>query len=108
MEPMGIGQVVPAQSGETLERARVLLGQVDPAQLLRSKQILGMMEVLQVPRNTLLIKGVVECESTSIPLMDARVDFSAGGGTSSDRASVVIVDLGGTKLGLILDPALPA
>lgn len=89
-------------------QARVLADGLDALEVLHSQQILHMMELPEVPRNTRLIKGVLESGARLIPLMDTRVSLNAPSSHMTDRACVVIVDLGGVMVGLILDSGLEA
>ena len=84
---------------------RLLARGLDPAEILGSRQILHMMELPEVPRNTLLIKGVLESEAKPILLMDTRVNLTASNPYRTDRACAIVVDMGGTAVGLILDGA---
>ena len=75
---------------------------LDPAELLKSRPIRDVMALPTVPRNSLLIKGVLDCGGKAVLLMDTRIDLSAGGQRSSDPACVLFVDLEGIEIGLIV------
>jgi purine-binding chemotaxis protein CheW len=81
----------------------MLVHWLDAVEILKSRQILDMMELPEVPRNRLLVKGVLESPEKSIPLMDTRVNLTAASSYTKDKACAVIVDVGGVEVGLILD-----
>jgi len=85
-------------------KAEILAGRLDLIGGLESQHILDFMELPDVPRSTLLVKGVLEGSGKSIPLVDLRMKLGAAPEGATDAASALIVDLRGAEIGLILDP----
>ncbi len=76
---------------------------IDAADLLTSRDILDGVDLTDVPANARLVKGVLECKEKTIPLLDARVRLNAGGNRPDAGACALIVALGRSEVGLILD-----
>lgn len=78
---------------------------VNLADVLKSRHVIDLMELPEVPRNRLLVKGVLESGSGVIPLMDLRVNFAAASPTGSESACALILNVGGDEIGVIVDRA---
>ena len=53
----------------------------------------------------MLVKGVLEVDGRSIPLMDLRIKLEAPGPCRTDAAAAIIVQVGEAEVGLIVDTA---
>jgi chemotaxis signal transduction protein len=73
--------------------------------LLATREIVGLLCVGDVPRNSTMMKGLLQTDGRSIPLIDSRINFTASDPAGTDAASLVIVRAGETELGVILSPA---
>ena len=81
----------------------------DPADVLRSKEILDLVELPDVPSNELLIKGMFTTNrGGSVPLVDARIPLSFNLAGKPANACALIVDIEGVEVGLIIGDAAPA
>jgi len=89
-----------AQAEET--EAEVLAAGLDVSEILKCRQIVGMMEVQGVPSSTLLVKGILEGEGKTIPLVDLRMKLGATHIGRTDDASVLIVLADGREVGLMV------
>lgn len=85
------------------QRSSLLGGCCDLKEIVGSREIVDLMDLPPVPQNALLVKGVLESAGKPIPLMDARIRLDACAQAEDRPATALIVDIGGTKLGLILD-----
>ena len=75
----------------------------NPADILKSKPILDLVELSDVPSNQLLIKGIVMHDGGSVPLVDARLPLSFNlAGKGNTNAYALIVDVEGVEVGLII------
>ena len=102
MEQIGTAEACLAAAWAQEARAGVLAGRLDLAGTLESQQIIAVMELPEVPRSTLLVKGILESQGRSIPLVDLRMALDASISGSTDAATALIVDVGGTEIGLIV------
>ncbi len=70
-----------------------------------SHNILHFQTVTDVPENGLLVKGVLMDDDESIPLVDMRLRMKRPGrpGAETGSATVAVVELDETKLGVLMD-----
>lgn len=83
----------------------------DPADILKTKPILDLVELSDIPSNPLLVKGVVLRGTGHVPLVDARMPLSFGWASGADRAGnahALIVDIEGVEVGLIVGEVMAA
>jgi len=76
--------------------------------ILEAGPILNSIRLLDVPRNSLLVKGVLTAPNKSILLMDMRLSLSGWPTSKTDPAIAVIVEVAGKEVGLILDAGAAA
>lgn len=103
MEQMGTTQAYLAAVQVEETRDHILKGKLGPNTVLEAQQILGMMELPDVPNSPLLVKGMLQGQGESIPLVDLRVRLEAASAVGSRSASAIIVELEGSQVGLIVD-----
>ena len=104
MDPVGAMQTYLAARARETE-AEILAESLNLSEILKSREIVDVMELPHVPRSTLLVKGILEGEEgqQTIPLVDLRVRFDAVDSARTDEAMAVIVSAGTTRVGLIVD-----
>jgi hypothetical protein len=73
-----------------------------PGEILKSKPILDLIQLSDVPSNQLLIKGIFVHRGGSVPLVDARVPLSFSLAGKAESACALIVDVEGIQVGLIV------
>jgi len=61
--------------------------------ILKVKEIIGMMEVTQVPRQPDFIKGVINLRGKIIPLIDLRLKFGLQEREYDERTSIIVMEL---------------
>jgi purine-binding chemotaxis protein CheW len=66
-------------------------------------EIVGIQQITAVPDMPDFLKGVINLRGRVIPVMDVRVRFQMGPRDYDDRTCVVVVNLGETAVGLIVD-----
>ena len=103
MELLGAMQTYLEATQAEETQAEMLAAGLNLTESLKSRQIIGLMELQGVPRSGLLIKGVLEGGRKSIPLVDLRMKLEAAHRGKTDDASVLIVFAGGAEVGLIVD-----
>lgn len=77
----------------------------DLLEILRSREVLGLVELADVPSSPLLAKGVLEVRGKVIPLMDLRFSLDTCWTDAAASATAVIVRMGRREVGLMLGPA---
>jgi len=60
-------------------------------------------KITRVPRAAEFIEGITNLRGEVIPILDTRKRFQLEAKPSDDRTRIIIVDLGGTKTGLVVD-----
>lgn len=66
-------------------------------------EIVGMQRIMTVPDVPGYIKGVINLRGKVIPLMDVRLRFSLEEREYDDRTVIIVLELGSSPVGLIVD-----
>ena len=61
--------------------------------ILKVKEIIGMMEITEVPRLPNFIKGVINLRGKIIPVIDLRLKFGLEERSYDERTSIIVVEL---------------
>jgi purine-binding chemotaxis protein CheW len=61
--------------------------------ILKVKEIIGMMEITQVPKLPSFIKGVINLRGKIIPIIDLRLKFGLEERDYDERTSIIVVEL---------------
>lgn len=72
-------------------------------EILRVREIIGLMEITDVPRTPDYVKGVINLRGKIIPVVDLRLKFEFTAFEATRETCVVVVDIGGVQTGLIVD-----
>ena len=97
-----------AGRGKMANAAWDLVLQANPADILKSKPILELVELSDMPSNHLLVKGVVLRGKGHVPLIDTRMPLSVGPDGGKGSAHALIVDVEGVEVGLIVGELMVA
>jgi len=62
-------------------------------EILKIKEIIGMMTVTQIPKTPSYIKGVINLRGKVIPVVDLRLRFSMEESDYTERTCIVVVDI---------------
>ncbi len=108
MEYHGEGMGSFAGHGQMAGAAWDIVLRADPADILKSKPILDLVELSDIPSNPLHIKGVVLRGTGHVPLVDARMPLSFGRAGRGGNAHALIVDIEGVEVGLIVGEVMVA
>lgn len=75
--------------------------------ILKVKEIIGMMEITEVPQTKNYIKGVINLRGKVIPVFDLRTRFDMQETEYSERTCIVVVEIDGDNqtisLGMVVD-----
>ncbi len=72
-------------------------------EILKVREIIGMMEITHVPKTPEFIKGVINLRGKVIPVMDLRLKFSMPEAERTEETCVIVVDVGNVETGVIVD-----
>jgi len=75
--------------------------------ILRVKEIIGMLDITQVPRTPDFIKGVINLRGKIIPIMDLRMKFGMDEKPYNERTCIIVIEvsINGNQrlLGVVVD-----
>ncbi len=75
--------------------------------ILKVKEIIGMMEITEVPQTKDYIKGVINLRGKVIPVFDLRTRFEMAAAEYTERTCIVVVEIQGKKgimsIGMVVD-----
>ena len=66
-------------------------------------EIINMQAITEVPELPPHIKGIINLRGKIIPVMDVRIRFNKSVRDYNDRTCIIVVDVGDTGIGLIVD-----
>lgn len=76
-------------------------------EILKVREIIGLMDVTPVPRTPPHIRGVINLRGKIIPVLDLRAKFSMDRKEDTERTCIIVVDLAfegnATQMGVLVD-----
>ncbi|HET6461661.1 MAG TPA: chemotaxis protein CheW [Syntrophales bacterium] len=77
-------------------------------EILKVKEIIGVMNITPVPQTPKYVKGVINLRGKVIPVIDLRLKFSMDAVEYNDRTCIIVVDIAGkagkkTVMGIVVD-----
>ena len=80
-----------------------LAGEEYGLEILRVREIIGLMDITAVPRIPAFIKGVINLRGKVIPVIDLRLKFQLPEAPPSEETCIIVVDVRGVEMGIIVD-----
>ena len=80
-----------------------LAGEEYGLEILKVREIIGMMGITAIPRTPSFIKGVINLRGKVIPVVDLRLKFGLVEGERTDETCTIVVDVGAVEMGIIVD-----
>ena len=80
-----------------------LAGEEYGLEILKVREIIGMMDITAVPRTPAFIKGVINLRGKVIPVVDLRLKFGLPEGQRTEETCTIVVDVGSVETGIIVD-----
>jgi len=101
-------EAATATAGGTTERAGKYLtfGLAEEEyglEILKVREIIGMMDITAVPRTPDFIKGVINLRGKVIPVIELRLKFGFETVKQTDETCVIVVDVNGMEMGIMVD-----
>jgi purine-binding chemotaxis protein CheW len=81
----------------------VLSGEEYGLEILKVREINGMMAITAVPRMPDYVKGVINLRGKVIPVIDLRLKFGMCETEQTAETCIIVVDVGGSLMGVIVD-----
>lgn len=72
-------------------------------EILKVKEIIGMMRVTAVPRMPNYVKGVINLRGKVIPVVDLRSKFGMSEAEYTSETCIIVVDVLGNLIGIVVD-----
>lgn len=72
-------------------------------EIMRVKEIIGLMEITPVPRMPDFVRGVINLRGRVIPVVDLRLKFGMKRTEDTQETCVIVVDLNDTLMGVVVD-----
>jgi purine-binding chemotaxis protein CheW len=73
--------------------------------LVRVKEIIRSREMTRLPRAPRFVKGVINLRGDLVPIVDLRDKLGLEAAADSDATRVIVVDVGGSLVGMVVDGA---
>lgn len=71
--------------------------------ILKVKEIIGLMEITKVPRMPDFVRGVINLRGRIIPVIDLRRKFGMPEQDDTRETCIVVVDMDGVNMGVVVD-----
>ncbi len=72
-------------------------------EILKVKEIIGLMEITRVPRMPDFVRGVINLRGRIIPVIDLRSRFGMPEQEDTRETCIIVVDLDGVLMGVVVD-----
>lgn len=72
-------------------------------EILKVREIIGMMPITTVPRTPDYIKGVINLRGKVIPVLDLRLKFGMPEAERTEETCIIVVNIGQVEVGVIVD-----
>jgi len=72
-------------------------------EILKVREIIGMMDITAVPRTPGFVKGVINLRGKVIPVVDLREKFGMEAAEQTDETCIIVVDVGKIEMGIVVD-----
>lgn len=72
-------------------------------EILKVREIIGMMEVTTVPQTPSYVRGVINLRGKVIPVVDLRTRFDLPAVEQTEQTCIIVVYLGDTEIGVLVD-----
>ncbi len=81
----------------------VLGDEIYGIEILKAREIIGLMDITSVPQTPDYMKGVINLRGKVIPVIDLRMKFSMQEEGHTQETCVIVVEVNGTSVGIIVD-----
>ena len=80
-----------------------LSGEEYGLEILKVREIIGIMEITAVPRTPNFVKGVLNLRGKVIPVIDLRLKFGMPEAERTEETCIIVVSVGQIEMGIIVD-----
>lgn len=94
----------PSSLGHEEKYLTFVLGEEEYGlEILKVREIIGLMEITSVPQTPNFIKGVINLRGKVIPVIDLRLKFGMAEAKPTEETCVIVVDIGEGLMGVLVD-----
>jgi purine-binding chemotaxis protein CheW len=97
----GPGTGADSRSGKYL--TFVLAGEEYGLEILKVREIIGLMSITAVPGMPEFVLGVINLRGKVIPVVDLRLKFGMPTQEHTSETCIIVVDVGGSLIGVLVD-----
>lgn len=72
-------------------------------EILKVREIIGIMDITAVPRTPSFVKGVINLRGKVIPVVDLRAKFNMETAARTEETCIIVVDVGDVEMGVMVD-----
>jgi purine-binding chemotaxis protein CheW len=72
-------------------------------EILKVREIIGMMEITAVPKAPPHVKGVINLRGKVVPVIDLRTRFTMEQAEATDETCIIVVVVGNREIGVVVD-----
>ncbi len=72
-------------------------------EILKVREIIGMMDITAVPRTPEFVKGVINLRGKVIPVVDLRRKFGLPSVEATEQTCIIVVHVGQVEMGIVVD-----
>lgn len=80
-----------------------LKGEEYGLEILKVRDIIGLMDITHVPQTPMYVKGVINLRGQVIPVIDLRLKFSLEEGEYDQRTCIIVVSVSDVLMGIVVD-----
>ncbi len=80
-----------------------LAGEEYGLEILKVREIIGVMDITAVPRTPSFVKGVINLRGKVIPVVDLRLKFEMPSVEKTEETCIIVVDVGNIEMGVVVD-----
>ena len=80
-----------------------LAGEEYGLEILKVREIIGIMEITSVPRTPEYVKGVINLRGKVIPVVDLRLKFEMEEAKHTEETCIIVVAVAGIEMGIVVD-----
>jgi purine-binding chemotaxis protein CheW len=72
-------------------------------EILKVREIIGLMSITAVPRTPNFVKGVINLRGKVIPVVDLRLKFGMAEAQHTEETCIIVVQVGSIEMGILVD-----
>lgn len=72
-------------------------------EILKVREIIGLMDITAVPRTLEFVKGVINLRGKVIPVVDLRLKFGMAEAEHTEETCIIVVQVGSVEVGILVD-----